>query len=103
ARADEAPVLGLVFPVSTRGVPDEGVAMYGDRLRWVTNGLGLERMTPDGYDAVIGLIPKAAEELAAAGADAIELTGTSLTFYKGEAFNEQLRDAVTRASGLPAT
>jgi arylmalonate decarboxylase len=77
--------------------------MYGDRLRWVTNGLGLERMTPDGYDAVIGLIPKAAEELAAAGADAIELTGTSLTFYKGEAFNEQLRDAVTRASGLPAT
>ena len=103
ARADDAPVLGLIFPVSTRGVPDEGVAMYGDRLRWVTNGLGLERMTPDGYDAVIGLIPKAAEELAAAGADAIELTGTSLTFYKGETFNQQLREAVTRASGLPAT
>lgn len=104
ARADdEAPVLGLIFPVSTRGVPDEGVAMYGERLRWVTNGLGLERMTPEGYDAVIGLIPRAAEALAAAGADAIELTGTSLTFYKGEAFNQQLREAVTRASGLPAT
>jgi arylmalonate decarboxylase len=101
--SDEAPVLGLIFPVSTRGVPDEGVAMYGNRLRWVTNGLGLERMTPDGYDAVIGLIPKAAEELAAAGADAIELTGTSLTFYQGEAFNQQLREAVTQASGLPAT
>src|SRR5690606_33859024 len=39
----------------------------------------------------------------AAGADAIELTGTSLTFYKGEAFNQRLRQAVTDASGLPAT
>jgi arylmalonate decarboxylase len=101
--ADESPVLGLIFPVSTRGVPEEGVAMYGDSLRFVVNGLGLDRMTPDGYDAVIGLIPKAAEELAAAGAEAIELTGTSLTFYKGEAFNRQLRETVTRASGLPAT
>ena len=77
--------------------------MYGDRLQWVTNGLGLETMTPDGYDAVIDLIPRAAEELAALGAEAIELTGTSLTFYKGEAFNQQLRETVTRASGLPAT
>ena len=103
AAEEEAPVLGLIFPVSTRGIPDEGVAMYGERLRWVTIGLGLERMTPDGYDAVIDLIPRAAEELAAAGAQAIELTGTSLTFYKGEAFNQQLLEAVTRASGLPAT
>jgi arylmalonate decarboxylase len=60
-------------------------------------------MTPDGYDKVIPLIPAAAEELAAAGAEAIELTGTSLTFYKGEAFNQTLRETVTRASGLPAT
>ena len=99
----DAPVLGLIFPVSTRGVPEEGVAMYGERLEFVVNGLSLDRMTPEGYDAVIGLIPAAAEALAAAGAEAIELTGTSLTFYKGEAFNQQLRETVTRASGLPAT
>lgn len=101
--ADDVPVLGLIFPVSTRGVPEEGVAMYGDRLRFVTTGLELETMTPDGYDAVIGMIPAAAERLVAAGAQAIELTGTSLTFYKGEAFNQQLRRTVTAASGLPAT
>jgi arylmalonate decarboxylase len=41
--------------------------------------------------------------LRAAGAEAIELTGTSLTFYKGEAFNQKMRQAVTDASGLPAT
>jgi arylmalonate decarboxylase len=101
--ADRVPVLGLIFPVSDRGVPEEGVAMYGESLRFVVNGLGLDRMTPEGFDAVIGRIPRAADMLAAAGADAIELTGTSLTFYKGEAFNQRLRQAVTDASGLPAT
>ena len=101
--AETAPVLGLIFPVSNRGVPEEGVAMYGERLNFVVNGLGLDRMAPDDYDRVIPLIPAAAEALAAQGAEAIELTGTSLTFYKGEAFNQQLRETVTRASGLPAT
>jgi arylmalonate decarboxylase len=101
--ADRVPVLGLIFPVSTRGIPEEGVAMYGESLKFVVTGLELERMTPEGYDQVIGLIPAAAERLAQAGAEAIELTGTSLTFYKGEAFNQQLRESVTAASGLPAT
>jgi arylmalonate decarboxylase len=101
--ADKVPVLGLIFPVSDRGVPEEGTAMYGESLRFVVNGLGLDRMTPDGFDAVIGKIPQAADMLAEAGADAIELTGTSLTFYKGEEFNQRLREAVTQASGLPAT
>ena len=101
--ADKVPVLGLIFPPANRGVPEEGIAMYGDSLRFVVTGLGVETMTPDGFDSVIPRIPAAAEKLAAAGADAIELTGTSLTFYKGEAFNRKLRDAVTRASGLEAT
>ncbi len=101
--ADEAPVLGLIFPPSNRGIPEEGVAMYGDSLKFVVTGLGLDRMTPEGYDAVIGLIPQAAERLVEAGAEAIELTGTSLTFYQGEAFNRELRETVTRASGLAAT
>lgn len=97
------PVLGLIFPPHGRGVPEEGVAMYGERLRFVATGLGVERMTPEGFDAVLARIPAAAEQLAAAGADAIELTGTSLTFYKGEAFNQQLREIVSRSSGLPTT
>ncbi|MGW8370354.1 MAG: arylmalonate decarboxylase [Gammaproteobacteria bacterium] len=101
--AELAPVLGLIFPPSDRGIPEEGLAMYGERLRFVVTGLGLDRMTPAGYDAVIDLIPAAAEKLAAAGAEAIELTGTSLTFYKGEEFNQKLRETVTAASGLPAT
>lgn len=103
AAAANAPVLGLIFPPADRGVPEEGVAMYGESLRFVVTGLGVERMTPEGFDAVIARIPAAARKLAEAGAEAIELTGTSLTFYKGEAYNRELREAVTKASGLPAT
>jgi len=97
------PVLGLIFPPHGRGIPEEGIAMYGEQLRFVVTGLGVERMTPAGFDSVLAQIPAAAEQLAAAGADAIELTGTSLTFYKGEAFNRQLCETVKKASGLPAT
>jgi arylmalonate decarboxylase len=101
--ANKVPVLGLIFPPLNRGVPEEGVAMYGDKLKFVVTGLGVERMTPDGFEAVLPKIPAAAEKLAAEGAEAIELTGTSLTFYKGEAFNQKLRETVTKASGLKAT
>jgi arylmalonate decarboxylase len=101
--ADSRPVLGLILPPAKREIPEEGVAMYGEQLRFVVTGLGIERMTPDSFDAAMARIPAAAEKLAAAGAEAIELTGTSLTFYRGEAFNQQLRETVTRASGLKAT
>jgi arylmalonate decarboxylase len=76
--ADKAPVLGLIWPPADRGIPEEGIAMYGDSLQYVFTGLGVERMTPEGFDSVIERVPAAAEKLAAAGAEAIELTGTSL-------------------------
>ena len=101
--AGKTPVLGLIYPPARRDIPEEGLAMYGAKLRYVVTGLGVERMTPEGFDTVQALIPAAAEKLAKAGADAIELTGTSLTFYKGEAYNQQLREMVTKASGLRAT
>lgn len=101
--AGKVPVLGLIFPPNRTAIPEEGVAMYGDRLRYVTVGLGIERMTPDSFDAALSRIPAATKQLVAAGAEAIELTGTSLTFYKGEAFNRQLRETVSQVSGLKAT
>jgi arylmalonate decarboxylase len=96
------PKLGLIFPVP-RGVPEEGVAMYPTGLTFLTESLNLKTMTPDGYDAVIADIPPAAQRLKDAGAEGIVLMGTSLTFYKGAAFNHELTEAVKNASGLPAT
>lgn len=77
--------------------------MYGEQMRYVVTGLGIEHMTPAGFDTALARIPAAARQLADAGAEAILLTGTSLTFYRGEAFNRALCSEVTRASGLPAT
>ena len=94
--------LGLIFPPAGRGVPEEGLAMYGGTIEFVVEGLGLEQMTPEGYESVIERIGPAAEKLAARGAEAIVLMGTSLSFYKGEAFNATLTRKMRDAAGLPS-
>jgi len=96
------PVLGLIFP-EERPVPEEGLIMYPTGVRFVTSNLDLKTLTPEGYDAVLGDIPAAARKLKANGARAITLMGTSLSFYKGAAFNRQLTETMIQASGLPAT
>jgi arylmalonate decarboxylase len=95
--------LGLIFPPAGRGVPEEGLAMYGSRIEYVIENLGLETMTPEGYEAVLHRVGPCAERLAEGGAEAILLTGTSLTFFKGEDYNRQLIELVEKASGLKAT
>ena len=96
------PVLGLIFPVE-RPVPEEGLVMYPNGVRFITSNLDLKTLTPDGYDAVLGDIPAAARMLRANGARAITLMGTSLSFYKGAEFNRRLTQTISQASGLPAT
>lgn len=99
----DKPVLGLILPPAGRPVPEEALAMYGGQVRFQVAGLGVESMTPASFDAALSRIPVVARQLADAGARAIGLMGTSLTFYKGEAFNQELRESLARASGLPAT
>jgi arylmalonate decarboxylase len=66
-------------------------------------GLGLPRMTPEGYDSVIGRVGLAAQSLVRQGAQAVALMGTSLSFYQGGDFSDRLIDLMRRESGLPAT
>ena len=106
ARASSAatlPLLGLIAPPKDYPVPPEAIALYGKQIRFTVYGLGLPAMTPQGYDSVIDKIVPAAREQAHAGASAIHIFGTSLTFYKGAAFNQSLIDQVHRATGLPTT
>ena len=77
--------------------------MYPSGVKFIVTALDLKTMTPAGYDAVIGQIPAAGEKLAKEGANAIVLMGTSLTFYRGAAFNDHLRDLLNKTTGLPAT
>jgi arylmalonate decarboxylase len=97
------PTLGMIFPPADYPVPPEAKLMYPTGVRFLALGVGLERMTPEGYDKVIDNIVPAAKKLAADGANAIALMGTSLSFYKGAAFNKQLADAIHKATGLPST
>lgn len=97
------PVLGMIFPPANYPVPPEATQLYPHGIRFLAEGVGLERMTPAGYDAVIDKIVPAAQKLAKQGANAISLMGTSLSFYKGAAFNHQLADSIHKATGLPST
>ena len=103
AFAQTRPLLGLIAPPADYPVPPEGLALYDSTIRFTVIGLGLKTMTPAGYDSVIDKIVPAAVELKKRGAVAIDLLGTSLTFYRGAAFNEKLVDDIRKATGLKAT
>jgi hypothetical protein len=96
-------VLGMIFPPANYPVPPEAKLMYPKGIRFLAEGVGLERITPAGYDKVVGKIVPAAVHLAQQGAQAISVMGTSLTFYKGAGFNEELKAEVTKATRLPST
>ena len=97
------PMVGLIVPPAQGAVPAEGPQLYPEGVRFVAAGLGLRRLTPEGYDTVIDRVGELAARLAGQGAAAVALMGTSLSFYKGYAFNEQLKDTIRAATGLPAT
>lgn len=101
--ATSDPTIGLIFPPANYPMPPEVHRMYPSGIRFIGNGVGLPAMTPEGYDSVIDKIVPSAIELKKQGANAISVFGSSITFYKGAAFNKKLSDEVTKATGLPAT
>ena len=92
--------IGLVVPFAEDRVPDEGLTMYPD-VNFVPHGTGVRSLTPEGYDAAVDKIIPAAENLARKGVEAVMLMGTSLTFYRGPEFHEELLDKARRVTGLP--
>ena len=97
------PMLGLIAPPADYPVPPEGLTLYQSAIRFNVFGLGLKTMTPEGYDSVIDKIVPAAQKIAKEGANAISIFGTSLTFYRGAAFNQKLIDDVRKTTGLKTT
>jgi arylmalonate decarboxylase len=90
------------MPGAEAKVPEEARQLYPE-VPFVALGLGLQRLTPAGYDAVIDQVVDKARALAEQGVAAIGISGTSLTFYRGYAFHEQLKESVHTATGLPVT
>jgi arylmalonate decarboxylase len=94
--------IGLVVPFAEDRVPDEGLKMYPG-VNFVPHGTGVRSLTPEGYDAAVDKIVPAAENLARRGVEAVMVIGTSLTFYRGPEFHDELLDRVRRVTGLPCS
>src|SRR5450830_1963446 len=94
--------IGLVVPYSTDDVPAEGPILYPG-IRFIPRGVGVQFLTHSGYEVAMARVLPAAEDLARQGVDAIMVIGTSLTFYRGAAFNAQLIEKIRAATGLPVS
>jgi arylmalonate decarboxylase len=96
--------LGLIFPPLNYPIPPDAKRLYPQGVEFLSGGVGLPGgMTLEGYDEAIPRVLPAAEKLAKQGAQVISVFGSSLTFYKGRKFNEELVQKVTNLTGCPAT
>lgn len=99
-----APVVGMIVPPAEGRVPPEARALYPDAVRFVARGLGLKALTMDDYAIAIERVAALARELRDdEGIDAISLMGTSLSFFRGGAYNDELVAIMEREAGVPAT
>jgi arylmalonate decarboxylase len=104
AWAQAEPTIGLIFPPLDYPIPPDAKRLFPSGVRFISNGVGLPGgMTIQGYEEAIPRVLPRAEDLAREGANLISVFGSSLTFYRGAAFNKELTDRVTAATGLPAT
>jgi arylmalonate decarboxylase len=97
------PCIGLIVPPAHGEVPSDGPTLYGERVNFIARGLGIGAVSPAGFEPVIGSVLDKARELRDAGAQAISLMGTSISFYQGAQFTESLRAAMQETTGVPCT
>jgi len=96
--------IGLIVPPAAGLVPADGQALYANRdVRFIARGLAIPGISPEGFDTVVDRILQLAVELRDAGAKAVSLMGTSLSFYRGADFTDDLRERMRQATGLPCT
>ncbi len=95
--------LGMIFPGKGGNEPRDAHQMYPTGISYISKGVDLPAMTVAGYASVIDKIGPLSKALAAEGAEALMLMGTSLSFYNGAAFNRDLAARMTRATGLRAS
>ncbi len=97
------PRLGLIVPPADGAVPDDAHHLYGERIDFIARGLGIGGVSPEGFAPVVDRIVETARALAADGAQAVSMMGTSISFYRGAERTEALRRAMEDAAGVPCT
>ncbi len=98
------PTLGLIFPPENYPIPPDAKMLFPSGVDFIGNGVGLPGgMTVQGYEEAVPRILPRAKELAQQGADVISVFGSSITFYKGAKFHDELIAQVQKATGRKAT
>jgi arylmalonate decarboxylase len=98
------PTLGLIFPPENYPIPPDAKLMFPNGVNFIGNGVGLPGgMTIEGYEEAIPRVLPRAKQLADQGATVISVFGSSITFYKGAKFHEDLMGQVAKATGRRAT
>ncbi|MFD2236572.1 aspartate/glutamate racemase family protein [Aureimonas populi] len=100
----EWPTVGLIVPPAGDAVPPEAEGLYPRGVRFAARSLALGELSIAGYGRVIDRVATLARRLREEeGARAVVLMGTSLSFFRGGAFNEELVEVMQGAAGVPAT
>ena len=98
------PAVGLIFPPLNYPIPPDAKRLYPSGVDFLSGGVGLPGgMTVEGYDEAVPRILPEAQRLAKEGARIVSVFGSSLTFYKGAKWHQELIEKVSKATGLPAT
>jgi arylmalonate decarboxylase len=98
------PTLGLIFPPENYPIPPDAKMLFPAGVDFIGNGVGLPGgMTVQGYEEAVPRILPRAEDLAKQGANVISVFGSSITFYKGAKFHDDLIQQVEKATGRKAT
>src|SRR5262245_26785400 len=98
------PTLGLIFPPENYPIPPDAKMLFPTGVDFIGNGVGLPGgMTVQGYEEAVPRILPRAMELADKGANVISVFGSSITFYKGAKFHDDLIRQVEKATGRKAT
>ncbi len=102
--AADNPKLGLRFPPENYPIPPDAKLLFPSGVDFIGNGVGLPGgMTVEGYNEAVPRILPRAQELAKQGASVVSVFGSSLTFYKGAKFHDDLIKQVEQATGRRAT
>ena len=101
--AQSAPTAGLIFPPADYPIPPDAKQLFPQGLEFIGNGVGFNGMTIESYEEAIPRVLPRAAELAERGADLISVFGSSITFYRGKAFHDDLIRQVAEHTGRPAT
>jgi arylmalonate decarboxylase len=98
------PTLGLIFPPENYPIPPDAKLLFPGGVDFIGNGVGLPGgMTVEGYDEAVPRVLPKAMELAKQGANVVSVFGSSLTFYKGAKFHDDLIRQVEKTIGRRAT